>query len=123
MAASRARDFAYAIRKDDGHWCAELESNTTVTAESGATILSVNLPQVQAVRPGSGRIVHLHRNVPGVLARVNTLLADHGTNIEGQTLATRGDLGYVVLDVDGVVSTDLLDAMAALPETIRVDAR
>ena len=92
-------------------------------AESGATILSVNLPQVQAVRPGTRRVVHLHRNVPGVLARVNTLLADHGTNIEGQTLATRGDLGYVVLDVDGEVTQDLLDAMAALPETIRVDAR
>lgn len=92
-------------------------------AESGATVLSVNLPQVQAVRPGTQRLIHLHRNVPGVLARVNTLLADHGTNIEGQTLATRGDLGYVVLDVNGGIGQELLDDMAALPETIRVDAR
>lgn len=92
-------------------------------AESGATVLSVNLPQVQAVRPGAQRLIHLHRNVPGVLARVNTLLADHGTNIEGQTLATRGDLGYVVLDVNGGIGQELLDDMAALPETIRVDAR
>lgn len=92
-------------------------------AESGATVLSVNLPQVLAVRPGARRLVHLHRNVPGVLARVNTLLADHGTNIEGQTLATRGDLGYVVLDIDGDIGPELLADMAALPETIRVDAR
>jgi D-3-phosphoglycerate dehydrogenase len=92
-------------------------------AESGATVLSVNLPQVQAVRPGTQRLIHLHRNVPGVLARVNILLADHGTNIEGQTLATRGDLGYVVLDVNGGIGQELLDDMAALPETIRVDAR
>lgn len=92
-------------------------------AESGATILSVNLPQVQAVRPGAQRITHLHQNVPGVLARVNTLMADLGVNIEGQTLATRGSLGYVVFDVNTETTPAILDALRALPETIRVDVR
>ncbi len=92
-------------------------------AESGATILSVNLPQVQAARPGAVRITHLHHNVPGVLARVNTLMADLGVNIEGQTLATRGNLGYVVFDVDTDTTPAILDALRELPETIRVDVR
>ena len=65
--------------------------------------------------------MHLHRNVPGVLAKVNGVLADHGTNIEGQTLATQGELGYVVLDVAGGVDPDVVEALRALPETIRVD--
>lgn len=92
-------------------------------AESGATILSVNLPQVQAVRPGARRITHLHHNVPGVLARVNTLMAELGANIEGQTLATRGDLGYVVFDVNTETTPGVLEALRGLPETIRVDIR
>lgn len=92
-------------------------------AEYGATILSVNMPQVQAGRAEGGRIMHLHRNVPGVLAKVNGILADHGTNIEGQTLATRGDTGYVVLDVAGGADPGVVDALRSLPETLRVDVR
>ncbi len=90
-------------------------------AENGATILSVNLPQVQATRPQGHRVMHLHRNVPGVLARVNTLLAEFGANIEGQTLATRGELGYVILDVAGDTDPQVFQALRDLPETIRVD--
>lgn len=89
-------------------------------AHTGATILSVNLPQVQAARPQTHRIMHLHLNVPGVLAKVNGVLAEHGTNIEGQTLATRGETGYVVLDVAGGLEDDVLAALRSLPETIRV---
>jgi len=90
-------------------------------AETGATVLSVNLPSVQAPRPSGRRIRHLHRNVPGVLAKVNTLLAGHGVNIEGQTLATRGEVGYVVLDIAGDPGDDVVEAMRKLPETLRVD--
>lgn len=92
-------------------------------AENGSTVLSVNLPPVAAQRPGARRIMHLHRNVPGVLATINTILAEHGTNIEGQTLATRGHVGYVVLDIGGEVTDAVADALAAMPEAIRVEVR
>ena len=49
--------------------------------------------------PGTHRLVHLHRNVPGVLATINQLLAEHRVNIEGQPLGTRDDLGYVLTDI------------------------
>jgi len=92
-------------------------------ALGGGTILSVNLPEVQPAGAGERRIVHLHLNVPGVLAKVNTLLAGAGANIEAQTLATRGQLGYAVLDLDDTPTQEILDALRALPETIRVEVR
>ncbi|WP_269779114.1 phosphoglycerate dehydrogenase [Propioniciclava soli] len=90
-------------------------------AENGSTVLSVNLPGVPAPRAGAHRIRHLHRNVPGVLATINTILAEHGTNIEHQTLATRGDVGYVVLDIADTPSDAVLAALRAMPATVRVD--
>lgn len=90
-------------------------------AATGATVLSVNLPTVQTGAPAGVRIRHLHQNVPGVLATINTILAEYGTNIEHQTLATRGHVGYVVLDVAGSPGDAVVEALAAMPEAIRVD--
>jgi len=90
-------------------------------ANGGATSMSVNLPQVvAAVEPGRSRILHVHRNVPGVLARVNTVLGDAGVNIEGQTLSTRGELGYVITDTVGPVRPELAERLRDLPETVRL---
>ena len=90
-------------------------------ATGGATTMSVNLPQViAAVEPGRSRILHVHKNVPGVLARVNTVLGDAGVNIEGQTLSTRGELGYVITDTVGPVRADLEERLRELPETVRL---
>lgn len=85
----------------------------------GATTLSVNLPNLalQAV-PGSDRITHLHRNVPGVMARMNQILAEHGVNIDGQLLATEGDVGYAVTDISSGLDADTIEKLRALEETI-----
>ena len=66
--------------------------------------MSVNLPHVQTETGDRTRILHIHHNVPGVLATVNGVLGDAGVNIEGQVLSTRGDLGYVITDVGGRLS-------------------
>ena len=90
-------------------------------ATGGATTMSVNLPQViAAVEPGRSRILHVHRNVPGVLARVNTVLGDAGVNIEGQTLSTRAELGYVITDTVGPVAPEIVERLRDLPETVRL---
>ena len=90
-------------------------------ALAGTTTMSVNLPHVQATdSPERYRVLHVHHNVPGVLATVNGVLADFGVNIEGQTLSTRGQLGYVVTDIAGPFSDELLDKLRALPETVRL---
>ena len=83
--------------------------------------MSVNLPQVQTGDGGGRtRVLHVHRNVPGVLATVNGVLADFGVNIESQVLSTRGELGYVITDIAGAPSPALVDKLQSLPETIRL---
>ncbi len=88
---------------------------------TGSTTLSVNLPNValEAI-PDLHRFAYLHRNVPGVLAAVNATLAEHGVNIEGQLLATRGEIGYVVTDAGSAVSDDVVAALRARPESVRL---
>ncbi len=87
----------------------------------GATMLSPNLPPL-ALDPTSGshRLTHLHRNTPGVLAGINQVFAEHDVNIEGQLLATRGDLGYVVTDVAAPLGVDVCAALRTMPQTIRL---
>ena len=87
----------------------------------GATTLSVNLPGLNLpARPCHHRLVHVHRNVPGVLAAVDRILADHGVNIEGQLLDTRGEIGYVVADLGSPINSATVRQLEAMPETIRV---
>ncbi|WP_371327674.1 phosphoglycerate dehydrogenase [Demequina sp. NBRC 110053] len=87
----------------------------------GSTSLSVNLPNLQLDQPqGSHRIAHLHENVPGVLAAVNRVFAEHEVNIEGQLLGTRGELGYVVTDVAAGLTDDAVAALGAMPGTVRL---
>jgi D-3-phosphoglycerate dehydrogenase len=76
----------------------------------GTTSLSVNLPSVALPPPaGTHRLAHLHHNVPGVLAEINSVLADHEVNVEAQLLGTRGDLGYALTDI----GIDYEDAVVA----------
>jgi len=88
---------------------------------SGATSLSVNLPglALPAVS-GTHRLVHLHRNVPGVLASINRVLAEHGVNVEGQLLRTRDEYGYVLTDIGCQYGEDVLAELRAMPVTIRL---
>jgi D-3-phosphoglycerate dehydrogenase len=89
--------------------------------ESGSTRLSVNLPPLALPRaPGARRLLHLHRNVPGVLARVNSVLAEHDVNIEAQLLGTRDQLGYSLTDIRVDYARDVVRELRELPETVRV---
>jgi D-3-phosphoglycerate dehydrogenase len=88
---------------------------------TGSTTLSVNLPNVALDQyPGVHRLAYLHHNVPGVLAGINATLAEHGVNIEGQLLATRGDIGYVVTDAGSPVDPAVVAALSSQPEAIRL---
>jgi D-3-phosphoglycerate dehydrogenase / 2-oxoglutarate reductase len=71
---------------------------------------------------GRSRLLHVHQNVPGVLATVNGLLAGAQVNIEGQVLSTRGELGYAITDVAGGLTAELIDKLQGMPETVRLRA-
>jgi D-3-phosphoglycerate dehydrogenase len=87
----------------------------------GATAMSVNLPGIALPQPpDTHRLILIHRNVPGVMATVNGILAEHKVNVEAQLLGTRGEVGYVVTDISATYTDEMLDQIRALPETIRL---
>lgn len=89
--------------------------------DQGRTSLSVNMPRLSVgKKKDHTRLIHIHRNVPGVLATVNGLLAEHGVNIESQQLATTGEFGYVATDIVGTPAAEIVAKLRAMPETIRV---
>ena len=87
----------------------------------GNTTLSVNLPSVALPeQPGMSRVVHVHINMPGVLAQVNSILAEHQVNVEGQLLSTRGEYGYLITDISGGYSDAVLERLRAMDQTVRL---
>lgn len=86
----------------------------------GNTSMCLSMPEVAAPPTRATRITHLHRNVPGVLARLNSILAAHDMNIGFQSLATSGELGYVVTDVTGEGIEGLAAELGGMEETVRV---
>ena len=89
-------------------------------SSNGSTTSAVNFPEVALPgHAGRSRLLHIHRNVPGVMAQVNERLSAAGINIAAQYLSTNEDVGYVVIDVDSAASQMALDQLCAVPTTIR----
>lgn len=89
-------------------------------SNNGSTASAVNFPEVSLPEhTGKCRLLHIHRNVPGVLARINERFSRVGINIAAQFLQTTAEVGYVVIDVDATASQIALDELNAIDGTIR----
>jgi len=91
-------------------------------SDNGSTLSAVNFPEVSLPEhPRSRRLLHIHRNVPGVLSRINELFSAGNINIDAQFLQTDSEVGYVVIDVaaDEKQSGELRDRLSAIPGTLR----
>jgi D-3-phosphoglycerate dehydrogenase len=89
-------------------------------SSNGSTTSAVNFPEVALPQhTGRSRLLHIHRNVPGVLAHVNERLSGAGINIAAQYLSTNEEVGYVVIDVDHAASDPALADLCTVPDTIR----
>lgn len=89
-------------------------------SDNGTSITSVNFPEVALpAHPGRHRILHVHRNVPGVLSAINQVFADNHINISSQYLQTNEKVGYVVIDLDAQSSELAQEKLAHIPGTIR----
>lgn len=87
---------------------------------SGNTFQSVNFPNLQLPEfKSSHRLIHLHENVPGILAKINNVLATHNINIVGQYLKTNEQVGYVITDIDKQYDKDVIKDLKAIPNTIK----
>ena len=102
---------------------AEVARKLVDYSDVGSTVGAVNFPQVQLpARPIGTRFIHVQRNVPGMLRRLNDVFANRQVNIAAQNYQTDGEVGYVVMEADGVSSAearDILKDIRALDGTIR----
>jgi len=86
----------------------------------GKTHMSCNFPDLQPPRVNnSHRLIHIHKNVPGILARINDVFARHNINIVGEFLVTNAQIGYVITDVNTGYGTQVLDELKAIDHTIK----
>lgn len=86
----------------------------------GDTYGGVNFPEVQLPSfENSHRLLHIHENVPGILAKINAIYAKHNINIQAQFLKTLDEVGYVITDISTNYNTDVLSALKTIEHTIK----
>ena len=86
----------------------------------GSTTGSVNFPALELPPLRSGvRLVNVHKNVPGVLGKINSIVSELEGNIAGQHLSTDPQIGYLVMDVEGVNGSTLLSKVSGLDVSLR----
>ena len=89
-------------------------------SDTGTTTSSLNFPEVALPEhAGSHRLLHIHRNVPGVLSAINSVFSENRINVSAQFLQTNDQVGYVVIDIDAEYSDMALKKLAAIEGTIR----
>lgn len=87
---------------------------------TGGTSNSVNFPNLSLpILENAHRLIHIHSNVPGILAKINQILADNGINIAGQYLKTNESIGYVITDIDKKYDKDVIKELRAIEHTIK----
>ncbi|WP_226649117.1 phosphoglycerate dehydrogenase [Microbulbifer variabilis] len=89
-------------------------------SDNGTTTSSVNFPEVALPgHAGTHRLLHIHKNVPGVLSAINQVFSENAINISAQYLQTNETVGYVVIDVDAAYSDLALEKLKNIPGTLR----
>jgi len=89
-------------------------------SDNGSTLSAVNFPEVSLPEhKGRSRLLHIHKNQPGMLTKINEAFARHNINISGQYLQTVQEIGYVVIDIDSADHELALNELKAIPGTLR----
>lgn len=87
---------------------------------TGSTYMSVNFPEIQLPELANAhRLIHCHENIPGILARINLILANNQINIVGQYLKTNAHIGYVITDIDKEYNKEVIKELRAIESTIK----
>ena len=98
----------------------EVAEKLACYSDNGTTLSAVNFPEVALPEhEGHHRLLHVHRNVPGVMGEINHVFSENGINISGQYLQTSGDIGYVVIDVESEYSDLALTRLLSINCTPR----
>lgn len=99
----------------------EVTAKLVKYSDNGSTVSAVNFPEVSIPdHENRRRLLHIHRNEPGVMERINHVFSVHGVNVAAQYLETQADVGYVVMDIELDDAGSLLEELRSIPATIRV---
>jgi len=89
-------------------------------SDNGSTLSAVNFPEVSLpTHDTTRRLLHIHKNQPGMLNAINSILSEYHINVAGQYLQTDESVGYVVMDIDSDNGSEILARMKQIPGTIR----
>jgi D-3-phosphoglycerate dehydrogenase len=98
----------------------EVAEKIVVYSDNGTSTSAVNFPQVALpAHANTHRLLHVHRNMPGVLSGINQLFSQYNINVAAQYLQTNDKVGYVVVDIEAEYSNDAIAALKAIEGTIR----
>ena len=87
---------------------------------SGSTVDAVNFPNIRLPKQNKAhRFLHIHKNVPGIMAKINEVLATYDMNISGQYLSTDNEVGYVITDLDKEYNKEVVKALKKIENTIK----
>lgn len=87
---------------------------------TGNTVDAVNFPNIRLPKQQNAhRFLHIHKNVPGIMAKINEVLANYEMNISGQYLSTDSEVGYVITDLDKEYNKDVIKALKKIENTIK----
>ncbi len=98
----------------------EVSEKLVKYSDNGSSFTAVNFPEVALpAHPGKHRLLHIHKNIPGVLSEINGIFSATGINIRSQYLQTNDEIGYVVTDIDVEYSALALKKLNEVKGTIR----
>lgn len=88
---------------------------------TGDSFASVNLPNIRVPQlKGAHRLLHIHENVPGIMARINNIFSRFNINVLGQHLQTNANIGYLITDIDKEYNSDVVDELKRIDHTIKL---
>ncbi|GAB3934368.1 HAD-IB family phosphatase [Mucilaginibacter myungsuensis] len=119
-AACAAGIIIFDDRKDNPRSFDFIPKRVIAFMNEGKTHTSCNFPDLQPPRVSNAhRLIHIHKNVPGILAKINDVFARHNINIVGEFLVTNAQIGYVITDVNTGYDTQVLEELKAIEQTIK----
>lgn len=99
----------------------EVAASFTAFLKNGSTRGAVNFPNVDLpiLHQDCHRIINVHRNVPGVLGDINTIVSEVGANIQAQSLSTDNSIGYLVMDIEKAEADEVMKRISQLATSIK----
>ena len=99
----------------------EVANKLALYSDNGSTLTAVNFPEVSLPKQGNSvsRLLHIHKNIPGVINKINQIFAEKGINVAAQYLQTTPEIGYVVMEIHHDRPEEVLNDLKNIEGTLK----